>query len=271
MGMEIAGQDAELPEIRHRTRYVAGFMTLGFLALASRLFYVQVIEGDVFYKVTAESIVRTVVLPATRGQVRDRKGRVLATMVASYDVHVVPSQVTGEAYQRLRNALGPDAVGVPTWEEVQAAAAKPRERPLVVAEDIPREVMATLETSLDNPGIKVVAVPRRHYPMGLLAAHALGYMNEISADELRARKDEGYVIADPIGRTGVERQWEPYLRGQKGFEKLVVDRRGLRRADIKIADLVDGPIKQAPVQGSNVVLTLDADLQKITERAMRHG
>jgi penicillin-binding protein 2 len=267
--MDIAGQDAELPEIRHRARYLSGLVTLLFLGLAARLFYLQIVEGDSYYRTTADSIVRTVVLPAVRGQIRDHKGRVLATMVPSYDVQVLPSQLTHESYLRLREILGPDVEGVPTWEAISEEAQAGKDRTMVAAEDIKRDVMAQLETALDKPGIKVVAMQRRHYPFGMLASHAIGYMNEVSAEELRTRKDEGYRSGDSVGRTGIEHQWEPYLRGQKGFERMVVNRRGLRRTDVRIADLVEGPISQPAVPGNNLVLTLDMDLQRIVERALR--
>src|SRR4051812_26762502 len=269
--MEIAGKDAELPEIRQRARYFSAFVGLAFGALAVRLFYLQIVEGDTFYKVTADSIVRTSVLPAMRGQIKDRKGHVLATTRPSYDVYVNADQIAPDAYARLVASLGPDLEGVPTWEGLQATAKKTRDKSVLVAEDVARDIMATLETGLDHPGIKIIAAPRRHYPFGTLAAHALGYMNEVSPDEVRARKDEGYRAGDLIGRTGLERQWEPYLRGQKGFEKQVVDKHGLRRSDLRIADLVEGPPRQEPLPGNNVVLSLDADLQKVTERAMRNA
>jgi penicillin-binding protein 2 len=270
--MEIAGKDAELPEIRQRARYFIAFVGLAFTALAARLFYLQVVEGDTYYKVTADSIVKTTVLPAIRGQIKDRKGRVLATTRPSYDIYVMPDQVTPEVYSRLRAVLGNHAEALPPWDVLQSEASdrKPgREKSILVAEDIPRDAMAALETSLDNPGVKMVAAPRRHYPFGLLASHALGYMNEVSPDELKTRKDEGYRAGELIGRTGVERQWEPYLRGQKGYEKVVVDRRGLRRLDLQVEDIVEGPPRQEPSPGNTVVLSLDADAQKITERALR--
>jgi len=268
--MEIAGQDAELPEIRHRSQVLSVIVALVFLALGVRLFYLQVIEGDNFYRMTAENIIRTVALPATRGQIRDRKGRVLATMVPSYDIEVLPSQITRESYDRLRALLGPDYERMMTWEAIQAEATKGKDRTLVVAENVSRDVMAQLETSLDKPGIHVAAVQRRHYPNGSTAAHAIGYLNEVSAEELKTRKDEGYQAGDTIGRTGIERQWEPYLRGQKGFEKVVINRRGLRRTDVRIADLItDGPVSQSPSPGNNVILTLDLDVQRIVERALR--
>ena len=268
--MEIAGQDAELPEIRHRSQVLSIVVTVVFLALSVRLFYLQVIEGDNFYRMTAENIIRTLPLPATRGQIRDRKGRVLATMVPSYDIQVLPSQITRDSYDRLRALLGPDVERMLTWEAIQDEATKGKDRTLVVAENVSRDVMAQLETSLDKPGVHVSAVQRRHYPNGALAAHAIGYLNEVSAEELKTRKDEGYQSGDSIGRTGIERQWEPYLRGHKGFEKVVVNRRGLRRTDIRIADLVtDGPVLQSPSPGNNVILTLDLDVQRIVERALR--
>ncbi|HXU83076.1 MAG TPA: penicillin-binding transpeptidase domain-containing protein, partial [Polyangia bacterium] len=269
--MEIAGKDAELPEIGHRARYFAVFVGLMFAALAVRLFYLQVVEGDSYYKVTADSIVRTVVLPAMRGQIKDRKGRVLATTRPSYDVWVNADQITPEIYARLRTLLGPEAEDVPTWDALQEEGRKKGEKSLMVAEDIPRDTMATLETSLETPGVKMVAAPRRHYPFGLLAAHALGYMNEVTAEEVRTRKDEGYRAGEVIGRTGLERQWEPYLRGKKGFEKQVVDKRGLRRSDLRIEDIVEGPVREEPMPGNNVILTLDADAQRITERALRNS
>src|ERR1043166_10141183 len=105
--MEIAGKDAELPEIRQRARWFAAFVGLAFSALAVRLFYLQVVEGDTYYKVSADSIVHTAVLPAMRGQIKDHKGRVLATTRPSYDVYVTPEQINGEVYARVRAALGP--------------------------------------------------------------------------------------------------------------------------------------------------------------------
>ncbi len=94
-------------------------------------------------------------------------------------------------------------------------------------------------------------------------------MNEISADELRAKKQEGYRPGDLVGRVGVERQLEGYLRGRTGFQKVVVDRRGVPKGNIR--ELVEGPVKQEPIPGNNVFLTLDMDLQRIAERALRNA
>jgi penicillin-binding protein 2 len=247
---------------------------VGFLLIAGRLFYLQVIEGESFFRVTSDSIIRTEMLPAVRGQIRDRKGKVMATVRPSYNVYVTPRNVTPESFTRLRTVLGMNGdEAIDAWDRIQGGpvgkdgSPSPAQRPLMVAEDISREAMSAIETGVDMPGVKIISVPRRSYPMGQTAAHLLGYMNEISAEELRAKKDEGFRPGDLIGRTGVERQWEGYLRGHAGFHKTVVDRRGLPKTDIR--DIVDGPSHQPAVPGNNVVLTIDAEVQKITERAMR--
>ncbi|HLK90405.1 MAG TPA: penicillin-binding protein 2 [Polyangia bacterium] len=272
--MEIAGQDAELPEIRRRSRYFALLAVIAFLGIAGRLFYLQVIQGDAFFRVTSDNIVHTDLLPAVRGQIRDHKGKVLATVRPSYNVYVTPRLLTADGFTRLRAVLGMNGdEAIDVWERVQSGVGggsdpKAAERPVLLAEDISREAMAAIETGVDLPGVKIVSGPRRSYPQGVLAAHVLGYMNEISADELRAKKDEGYRPGDLIGRTGIERQWDGYLRGRAGFQKIVVDRRGLPKPDIH--DIIDGPASQPAVAGNNVILTIDADVQRFTERAMRN-
>src|SRR5262252_2259691 len=266
--MEIAGQDAELPEIRRRARYFALFVLLAFVVIACRLFYLQVIEGDVFFRVTSDSIVRTEALPAVRGQIRDRKGKVMATVRPSYNVYGTPGVVKPEVFARLRALLGMNGdQAMDVWERLAAPQNTRTPAPILIAEDVSREAMASIETGVDLPGVKIVSGPRRSYPYGGLAAHVVGFMNEISADELRSKKDEGYRAGDLIGCTGVERQWDGYLRGHAGFQKVVVDRRGMPKTDIR--DVIEGPATKAAVPGNNVVLTLDADVQKIAERALR--
>jgi penicillin-binding protein 2 len=275
--VEIAGQDAELPEIRRRSRYFALVVLVGFLGIAGRLFYLQVVQGDAFFRVTSDSIVHTDLLPAVRGQIRDRKGKVLATVRPSYNVFVTPRLLTADSFARLRMVLGMNGdEAIDVWDRIQngepgagGAGAHLAERPMLLAEDISREAMAAIETGVDLPGVKIVSAPRRSYPYGGLGAHVLGFMNEISADELRAKKGEGYRAGDLVGRTGIERQWDGYLRGRSGFQKNLVERRDLPKTDIH--EVVDGPSAQAAVAGNNVVLTLDVDTQRFTERALRNA
>jgi penicillin-binding protein 2 len=269
--MDIAGQDAELPEMRRRARIFALCVMVVFGAIAVRLFYLQIIEGDTFYKFTSDSIVRTQIIPAVRGEVRDRKNRVLARMRPSANLWILPHLLSSESFEHVRTVLNlsPDEA-VDLWDRINTDRrdAKDREHGLLVKEDIPRQAQARFEElALELPGVRLEHAIRRDYPNGSVAAHLLGYMNEISNEEVRQKKDGGYRAGDLVGRTGVERQMEGYLRGRPGFDKQVVDRRGLPRANIN--ELVEGPVHQDAVAGNHVVLTLDLEVQKIAERAMR--
>jgi penicillin-binding protein 2 len=266
--MEIAGQGAELPEIKRRARLFAVLVLLVFGGLATRLFFLQVLEGETFYRVTSDSIVRTSVLPAVRGEIRDRKGRTLATTRPAYDVVVIPNRIDQATYETVLGLLSEANEELPDWQGFIARVADRRDRPYALAEDVPHEVMAAIETGLESRGVQIQAHARRHYPHGTLAAHTLGFLNEVGGEELRTLKEEGYHAGDLVGRTGVEKQWEPYLRGRKGMRKTLAQRKGLRPGDINIEDLVDGPVKVDPVPGENLVLTLDLDVQKIAERAL---
>ena len=271
--MEIAGQDAELPEIRRRVRFFALFVFVTFGAIAGRLFYLQVIEGDAFYRLTSDSIVKTTIRPAVRGEIRDRKNRVLARMRPAANVTVLAREITPDAFDRVGVALGWEPNDAAEWwdriENERRDVNRDRERPLILREDVSRNAQAILEeTGLDLPGVKLEHSIRRDYPFGAVGAHVLGYMNEISADEFRVRKEEGYRSGELVGRIGIERQFEGYLRGRSGFEKVVVDRRGIPRTNIR--ELVEGAIKQDPIPGNNVFLTVDVDVQRIVERAMRN-
>src|SRR5262249_55259571 len=120
--MDIAGQDAELPEMRRRAKFFGLIVLAVFLAIAGRLFYLQVVEGDSFSKLPCDSIVRTEILPAVRGQIRDRKGKVLATVRPSYNVYVTPRLLTAETFARLRTVLGLNGdEAIDVWDRVQGA------------------------------------------------------------------------------------------------------------------------------------------------------
>ena len=130
---------------------------------------------------------------------------------------------------------------------------------LTIADDIPREAVAEFSESSDKfPGINIVTEPVREYTSGTLASHILGYASTISAEEYATRKDT-YDQNDIIGKTGIEYVFEEYLKGQDGTKQIDM--------------AVDGTITaeytaEEAIAGSDVVLTIDANLQKITEQAL---
>ena len=109
----------------------------------------------------------------------------------------------------------------------------------------------------------------RNYPHGTLAAHVLGYMNQITPEELadkRQRADTlNYHLGDYVGRAGLERQWESFLRGKDGVERIVVDAKGQRKDSAELEALLGGPQRTEPEPGNDSVTSIDLDLQKATE------
>ena len=132
-------------------------------------------------------------------------------------------------------------------------------RALTIADDIPREAVAEFSESSEKfPGINIVTEPVREYTSATLASHILGYASTISAEEYATRK-ETYAQNDIIGKTGVEYVFEEYLKGQDGTKQIDM--------------AVDGTITaeytaEEAVAGSNIVLTIDSNLQQITEQAL---
>ena len=130
---------------------------------------------------------------------------------------------------------------------------------LKIASDIPREAVAEFSENGDKfPGINIVVQPQREYPKGSLASHILGYASQISSDEYESRKDT-YDQNDIIGKTGIEYVFEEYLRGKNGTKQIDMAVDGTITAEY---------ISEEAVAGADVVLTIDSNLQQITEEAL---
>src|SRR5690606_25963996 len=145
-----------------------------------------------------------------------------------------------------------------------------RDQQILRKVDVDRDVVAALETHETAPrGVEVSPVPVRYSPHGELAAHLVGYMREVDADTLAELEGRGYRSGDRLGAVGVERRWESYLRGQRGFQRVV---RGIKRRHDKEeieAKYLTEPRRMEPVPGRDISLTIDIDLVRSIERAMR--
>jgi penicillin-binding protein 2 len=245
-----------------------------FLLLVGRLYQLQVMSGDYYMRKSADNFVKELELPATRGQIRDRNGKVLVDNRPAYNVYITPRFFNTDAFTKLKKylALSDDQA---TALEVKVSSKKglDRFRQLLAFEDITRDEMALLESEKnDLPGVAVQAVAHRNYPHGSLAAHLLGYMNQITPEELadkRQRADTlNYHLGDYVGRAGLERQWESFLRGKDGVERIIVDAKGQRKDSVELESLVGGPQRTEPEPGNDLVTSIDLDLQKATEAAL---
>ena len=264
-------QHGELPTFKKRLPWILGLVGLCMLTLFGRLWHLQIMQGEVYLQKSQDNFVKDLEIPALRGRIKDRRGRILVDNRPAYNVYITPRFFTPEAMARLRELIKlDDAQAAATWQKVQAPRGLGRFRGVLVLEDVPRDVMALLETGKqDLPGVAALAVPHRNYPHGRLAAHAMGFLNEISADELERLDAQGYRAGQAIGRSGIERQWEPFLRGRGGAMRVVVDARGQRKSDEEARELLgDTLTREDPVAGADLVLSLDLELQEILDRAL---
>ena len=131
-------------------------------------------------------------------------------------------------------------------------------------------MLATLEThESELRGVEVAPVPVRYYPYGELGAHLFGYMREIDQEMLARLEPQGYRSGDRLGAIGVERRWESYLRGRRGWRKVIHGLSRSRDREKLEARYIDEPRRVAPVPGRDISLTLDIELERSIQRAMR--
>jgi len=247
-----------------------------FVVLIVRLWQLQVLSGDHYFKKSADNFVKELSLPATRGQIRDRKGRPLADNRPSYDVMITPRFFSDEALQQLARLMKLDDESVDALKaKVAAKKGLDRLRQMLAFEDVSRDDVALVESqAMSLPGVTISAAAHRNYPHGDLASHVLGYMNQIAPEELAKKSDDQdpYHLGDYVGRAGLERQLESFLRGKDGYEKVVVDAKGQRKGEFtveELSDLLGRDSRVDPVPGHDVVTTIDLDLQQIVENAMK--
>jgi penicillin-binding protein 2 len=269
--MSTAFQHPDVP--RRSGRFIA-FVVIAavlFAILGGRLFQLQVIEGAVRAQEAEAARTVNVPIPAERGLVFDRAGRPLVVNVPTWTVSARPADlpahrrdavlarvasVTGERAGDLRALLegyeGSPLDLVPLVEDIGRDAA------LVLSEEA-----ATL------PGVEIEIVARRQYlnergeADGSLLSHITGYTGPINATELEELADEGYLHDDAIGRTGVEASFEETLRGQYGSAVWERDASG------RLVKLLEQTA--SPVAGRNLVLTIDARLQRLATESLLWG
>lgn len=233
-----------------------------FGVLLARLWYLQVLASPQFVAAADTNRVRQVVVPAPRGRILDRHGRVL---VDNRYVNVVT--VSRALVRERAVVLGRLAalLGVPVADLERRLDDKRFSpyKPVPVAEDVDDAVLVYVNEHQDLfPGVEATRIAVRSYPYGTLAAHLLGYIGQANDQDLKRLAGRGYRPGDVVGKTGVERAYEDVLRGTPGVEKLQVDARGK-----VLGSLGSRP----PVPGDDVVLALDADLQRLAEESLALG
>jgi penicillin-binding protein 2 len=246
-----------------RLKLLASFVAFMFIALSTRLWFLQVLAGPEHAQAARDNSLRTVTTDALRGDIVDRDGRRLVQNRLSLEVRINRDELGDEAEATLAHLS--EILGVPAQdlgEELQTKLYYSYQ-PVPVAEFVPEEVFFKVrEEPEDFQGVQVVEQSVRSYPHGNIGAHVLGWVGQISADELDQPRFLGYGPSDLVGKSGVEATYERWLRGTPGREVFLVNSDGevLREFD-----------PTPPEPGHDVVLSLDLEVQQIAEEELAAG
>jgi penicillin-binding protein 2 len=246
-----------------RLRVLALLVALMFVSLTARLWFLQVLATTTFQHDARDNSVRFAYTEPLRGQILDDQGRPLVVNTSSLEVRVNRQAMGDQAeavVMRLSDLLGVDP-GV-----LRARLEDNRFypfQPIPVAEFVRQDVAFAIgERPELYPGVEVQQVSVRHYPRGRMAAHLLGYVGLINADEYDKLKNKGYGQSDVIGRAGLEEEYEKYLRGTRGVQKFIVNSDG---ETIRALAAIE------PTAGDDLHLTLDTRLQRAAEQELHDG
>jgi penicillin-binding protein 2 len=250
-----------------------GVVALAVLALVGRLIEVQLLDGQRYRAAAQANQIRLIPVAAPRGMIYDRHGAVIARSRPSFVVGLIPSEVT-DAYSELltlARILGVDQRSLwfrllhhrgITYAGFDAVVQNEPYGPVILAKDLPVAAVARLSEVLANlPGVDLEVQPIRDYPRGTAASHLIGYVGAITQDEYERLKYAGYSPNDVIGKDGLEFEYDKYLRGMPGGERVVVDAKGAVVSTIKLASKAAEP-------GDTLVTNIDWRLQQIVETAL---
>ena len=237
------------------------FLLLLTVFLVARLFYLQVLQHDVYQTLSDQNRIQVQSIPPTRGLVYDRDGELIADNVPSYRL-----TLTIERISDLDQTLGKIGKLIDISEDQIASfkrRLKRRQRPYesvpVLFRMTPEEIARVSVNRYRLPGVEVEAALVRHYPKGELMAHALGSVRRINESDARRLDPIAYSGTNHIGKIGIEKYYESSLLGKVGYQRVETDARG------RIMAVLD---QTPPVPGQNITLHVDTSLQQAASDAL---
>ena len=251
-------QHDEVELLRWRISFVGYVIAAALLVLVFGFWNAQIVQSG-YYQIRAEqNRIREIPLPAPRGRIYDRYHRILADNRPSYNLLLIRENSPHSVEQTA--AMLTSGVGMSKEELLERINRKRREpkfRPIVLKEDVSVGDIAYVKAHrYELPEIAVEFQPRRRYLDNEVAAHALGYVGEVTEAELTTDEFVDFKSGDQIGKAGLEREYNNILIGKDGFKRVIVNSFGREM----------GKLEEAPaIPGNDLVTTIDLDLQNAAE------
>jgi penicillin-binding protein 2 len=247
-----------------RIRMMQILFIIIFVLYGIRLFDMQIVSGEQYRRRSYDIARRTTIIPAQRGEIFDRGfSDPVAMNDDSFAVSITPAEVPdGEIPGLIARVAGLLKVPPREIEEKIPPQYYYLYQPLEIASNVSFEIIAVLAENVDAlPGLSWQPKPIRLYGDVGSLSHIIGYVGNITRDELTQLYNQGYQQGDVIGKMGIEREYDEILRGREGRETRTVDVRGRRITG-------EGNVREPPITGKNLVLTIDKSIQLLTEQAL---
>ena len=241
------------------SRLIIFFITIMILfsLLLGGLFYIQIVRGDYYKELSEKNRIIIVPLEGARGRIFDRNGIVIADNRLSFDVALIYENATNidELSLFLSEELKQDRDNL--ISKMESAKLSPF-KPTVIVEDISREKAIILEQyRIDYPGLMITTKAKRNYIYKNIASSVVGYLGKISEGELGRKRTYGYRITDLVGKIGLEKKYDNYLKGIPGGMQVEVDALGRQKRILHVKE---------PEAGSDLHLTIDMKLQTYCDK-----
>lgn len=255
--------DSEAGRFRFRIYFAAGAVLMAFSILAARFVYLQVLRHDYYVTRAEDNRIALIPAPPNRGIITDRNGVVLARNYSAFTLEVTPSKV--EDLETTIEELG-KIIDIQPKDKRRFRRLLGENKSF---ESLPlrtrlseKEVARFAVNRYRFPGVEVKERQFREYPLGPVAAHAIGYIGRINKDDLvhieESEQTANYKGSDHIGKTGLEKSYEFHLHGETGYEEVEIDAGGRALRSLS---------RTPPTPGGDLRLTLDSGLQEVAQKA----
>jgi penicillin-binding protein 2 len=260
----------ENQNLRLRMGIIHALVFVILAVLGVRLYYLQVVNGGYYSERAENQRVRLLRIPAPRGAIFDRNGKLLVDSRATYNIILLREDMKGKDWNALVNPLSDGLDLDPEFlrDRFETMRAQPAFEDIVIKENASPGDLAWVEArTLEYPMLSVREQPQRRYPDEGVLAHVLGYVGEISPAQLKQDKFKDYTEnpyrpGDVIGQEGLESTYDRYLRGRDGYRKVEVDSRGRIQRELEVVP---------PQPGQDLVTTIDLDMQLAAEKYLRES
>ena len=252
--------------LKRRLSIAVSLAVLFFAIFSVRLFYLQIYKGEEYRDFSERNVLRVLDLPAPRGRVFDRNGEKILYNKPSFNIRVFPKEITDAEGLAQKLAEIIDVPEKQLLKKLRKIASLRNFYPVTIAKDISREQLLLVEKNKEVlEGVFLELGHKRFYPHGEAAAVLLGYTGVADTEEVKAyrRIKSGTMV----GKTGVEKVFDNELRGTNGIQYIMVNAHGKVISD-SLATLLPNRKNKEMVQGKDIHLTIDAELQKTANDAL---